>query len=900
MGSSSSAVEVSQVFKSFLSNNVPSAETLDGTFLISISDDDFTQAVPLALVRDMRHLYTRNFALLLHHCIAQVVAMAKRRARTAIDSKELDSLVPRFYGALRILRRLIPVAFETSSIIRDFQAEAAPANASTGSRPDAPAAPTDAASASATARATGAEPRGARPSPTKATRNFVQSFFVLGKKCDDANPDATFPPIEGSPFPLGKLLVWSLVECCFIPGLTLPPNDLPATPEFSLTHPEVNLSLLWFPGIGCVDPFKKGPACKSNISVARKNVLQALLSALSFPLYCQAGARDKIFTEPVLSTIEMPLMPTLAASMLNTILHYEPYSMVPYASRFVNDEEKLVVTASCRVLCACLCYIGVPIEAMSVTTTPSMRRQHSMRTTTSGMLSESTTARHADPALKDDEDAHDKKEEAETVYVRDEAQEEQEKKKERKEKEEDAHPQDEKEKPTQPTPHEGDQGEEGAKRLPEVLKDRKASVQRVPPNLQEEIVGAETNPLQQQDSLTRHESGARLRGPLRLVHCVRKMMHDLTIMEAKEILTTLIKIIGLRSYASQTYLPDSQDSFTSEDEFMMLMWKLIDISPEMDVQFSNRTEVLRYLVPFLDYALDVRRKVRYINRLQLVVFILLRLSEMRGFGVLCNQPVKETISFSFPKLAPGATYNDVIITALCLIMESKETALTPIFTSCSVIVNNLSPFITSIGKITAVKLVNVFCAASQYCLARADDAGIIAQTVMVNTCEAIVGMLQYHESGSHYVIAALVDNREIIRRLHDAYLVSKTHTLRIQTTMPFLVDILAVAVSFVLPHVEALSSCPPMSGVVTVPGQPDAAKMLLVPSLTDNAEVMKKLDTLTLVGVLPTPHRIMVKRFQSTRSVELWALTVHWNTMFSCAKDGGFGDQISVMLLQFS
>lgn len=929
MGTSTSVITLSSTFASLKSDDPVAEETLEELLKVSLEDADLIQALPLEAIREVRHEHTKNFAQVLHFLIREVAAMAAKRSEMCAEGSTplFPPAVGRFVSTLQLLRRLMPVALESGDTVLDKERgaplsreihhpeinlsgsdndnsseprqqqppqeeeeEQEEERMQEGAEGPEPTADEQEALQQADATEAGTVAAGEAPPPdshddapvpapaapvrrTECTKDFTHLFFVRNSKCDDQNVEETFEPLaqqkdaEGKTIPLGRFLVWSLVECCFINSLTMFYST--NVESFSLAHDDVRADLLWSQGVGSENPFGEPPPRRESQQMfkVRKELLKTLLSVISSPVFKPAGARDTVFTEELITVASVPLMPTLAASLLNMLLNYEPYGVLPYSS-YASGEAEGAVLAGTRLLCAVLCYIGVPTEA-AVNTRPE---------TESGPADSASASPAAATAVPPGNGSGEASTQPEGGAGKEETEQagegEQEGVSEKKEEEEE---------------------ESKGEAEPEAAFGQSADR----PN-----TGDNENDTNNTNS---DNNNSHLKGRRHLVHSVRRMVVQLTLSEAKFIAERLIKVVGLNTYAKQTYLPDSQSSFPSQDEFVMLLWKLIDLSPAMVVSLSNFPIVLKYLVPLMNYAMDARKNPRCWHQLQATLFILLRLSEEKSFGKICNQPFTDVVPFTFPKMPSLSSYNDFLFTSLCLFLESRDIAMVSLFASCSVVLVNLSPYTTALNPVTSSKLVYIFALAAHRFLkalatSNSPSVAVLAhQSVMLNTCESIASLLQYHEGGSKYVLASLLDYRTIIQRVDDRFSLRKgPQELAVHTTIPLLIDTLSAAVGACLPLLASTDMTVNADDQHLQSADNAGALPPIERGAAQNKVFMEKLSTFSLVGVLPTRHPVIVRRFTSSKPIEQWATTSLWTSMYLHSLYGSLGDSASLKLLNFA
>lgn len=1069
ISSSSSNPSVSEVKEASSSASGPTitslAEKIESLFDFPIAEKELSTILPVSSIRKLRQFRTQVFALLLYTCIKEIHKMALLRPKiNGVASSFLPQStegkycpaakmnlsaadITRFTTALLLLRHCMPVALEHECLLEDVISEE-PKNAA-------------------------GEKHSMKTTQKKSafTETFRHSFFSLGSKCNEHNIEDCFPALCINPALAGEtcastgtVLVWSLVECCFIRGLTLPQQWKPLPSERdcltnqkgasdstvevspitfpSLTHNEVDLNLLWYEGVGSENPLKpkskKGPVTEKSVRRMRSEILHTLLITLSSPLFrgsnqtatdikstpgsqeeaktlrnqrearrdgakgpsthsvgCFADAfehledalegsqtpshtgglpsvspssvtRDPLFMEPLLFVSIVPLMPTLALSLLNALLGYRPFGVMPYSSYVASNEEKEIMMGT-RVLVAVLLYAGVPIQLKS----RADKASPSPRTTilVQDIANEATTSVQTEEGTTNEVsctpgDAP--REPSENISLQ--------------------------------NPGFGDPG------VPSDSGNNNAESKMCTPSPAASVKMVERKGSNSFFSSSFAGDRPGSPRPQKFVHCVRKLIYEITMTESKLIISNFRRIIGLRTYAGQTYLPDSQKKMESQDEFFFLLWKLIDISPMVYQQFAFHPDALSYIVPILEYALDVRKNLLdFAHHFQLGVFLLLRLSELRAFNLQCNKVLNETLPFSFPRISLGnTTYLEVLVIALCILIEIKDHRVLPALSSCSFALANMAPYLTSIGAATATRLAYTFGLICTRLLRLPSQSPFREkyESIMINICEAIASILQYNGgAGTKCLIAALIPYRLLISLIVEVFVRQRRYQLCNSNPSPFLIVTLDAALTAAAPlaagaptaslltkPVAILPSSPngggpsspsavasptttimdlmgrfvaSSSGITfnspqacrhaeptpSLPGTNDDApsQVGLAPSVprdsepTGNSEsglkdvnqksstddndtpssplasgstvitnadirrtedLAQQLSHLNLVGALPTPHQIFVKRLKTSLEVEEWSVVIFWMGLYSCFPDGFHENHISDQVLK--
>jgi len=61
---------------------------------------------------------------------------------------------------------------------------------------------------------------------------------------------------------------------------------------------------------------------------------------------------------------------------------------------------------------------------------------------------------------------------------------------------------------------------------------------------------------------------------------------------------------------------------------------------------------------------------------------------------------------------------------------------------------------------------------------------------------------------------------------------------------------------------------------------PQVEKMCMDKGLTDESEILRFLQNGTLVGLLPVPHPILIRRYQANPGTDMWFRTYMWGVIY--------------------
>jgi len=151
--------------------------------------------------------------------------------------------------------------------------------------------------------------------------------------------------------PLARLVVHAAMHLLFLPGFTV---DATAFEDESEGAESVAQSALWAAGIGGAEA---RPAQASSFDRNRVEVLRLLLSALCEPLYQSAEAYDPWRSRwlAVATARDVPNARLLFYSLLNVIFDYDPTGFgLPYGGALASEAPTQLVTAAAQLVIALL------------------------------------------------------------------------------------------------------------------------------------------------------------------------------------------------------------------------------------------------------------------------------------------------------------------------------------------------------------------------------------------------------------------------------------------------------------------------------------------------------------------------------------------------------------------
>jgi len=392
----------------------------------------------------------------------------------------------------------------------------------------------------------------------------------------------------------------------------------------------------------------------------------------------------------------------------------------------------------------------------------------------------------------------------------------------------------------------------------------------------------------------------------------------------------------------QTYLPNSCKRIGFHQELLVLFWKLCDLNKKFLFYVLKSSDVLNVLVPILYHLNDSRGDPSRIGLMHIGVFILLLLSGERNFGVRLNKPYTTRIPMDIPVF--NGTHADLLVIVFHKIVTTGHQRLHPLFDCLLTIIVNVSPYLKSLSMVAANKLLHLLEAFSTPWFLFANSTNHHLVFFLLETFNNIIqyqfdgnAHLVYaiiRKRNVFHQLANLPTDPNVIKKPGQERK-SSDSSLDEGNIIPTLENIPTMTKTVQNPNEE--SSSPTDSPTkeseggrpradagydVTAPVNreknvrqtkgsgggfqataewvhswkqklplqtimrllqvlvPQVEKICIDKGLTDESEIIKFLQHGTLVGLLPVPHPILIRKYQANSGTQLWFRTYMWGIIY--------------------
>uniref|UniRef100_H3GU31 Dymeclin n=1 Tax=Phytophthora ramorum TaxID=164328 RepID=H3GU31_PHYRM len=344
----------------------------------------------------------------------------------------------------------------------------------------------------------------------------------------------------------------------------------------------------------------------------------------------------------------------------------------------------------------------------------------------------------------------------------------------------------------------------------------------------------------------------------------------------------LSRLLNNYHQSMSTLLPNSIKQIKCHQELLVLLWKMLDENTDFLHYVLKKADVNQLVVPLLFLMYEGRQEPAKVGMIHICTFILLLLSGERDFGVNLNKSFNNHLPLDLPPFS--GNHADLLIVCLHKIIVSGYEKLNSVYNCFLTIICNISPYCKKLNMVSSVRLLRLFKLFAQPRYLFDNEANHHLVFFLLETFDNII---QYQYEGNQQVVYAMIQNKNVFYQLNDLQLPPIRAAAKKegegagegkkqeQTTDGEFV-----------PTVEWLSAWKKKLPLTT------SLRLLqyLIPQLEDACQkaggsldedaMLYFLRTTTMVGLLPVPHPIVIRKYQINQFTHLWFTTFTWGVIF--------------------
>lgn len=373
------------------------------------------------------------------------------------------------------------------------------------------------------------------------------------------------------------------------------------------------------------------------------------------------------------------------------------------------------------------------------------------------------------------------------------------------------------------------------------------------------------------------------------------------------IYTGLTRLLWNVHQSKNTMLPGSRKGIQCYQEILIIIWKLLEENPLFLTHVLNRCDVTELVVPVCYFMYQARKDPSQVGLIHICTFLLLKLSGERSFGVSLNKPFDTKLPCDIPLFGGG--HADLITISLHKLVVNGAYKLVPLYSCFLTIICNISPYWRSMSLVAAVKLVNLFELFASPKFLYSSDKSYRQLALLL---EVFNNVIQYQYYGNQHLVYAIIrrkdtygklstltlaralsqckreygdriayedDHKDIfnlkeydehgkaLKNTNDDYSQSDANVhfrptenwlVEFKEAMPF--ETISRLLQHLVPVIDDVIDR--KDGVV------------------DEGEILDVLKNVTMVGLLPVPHAIVIRKYQPNQYTSLWFTAYLWGVVF--------------------
>lgn len=338
--------------------------------------------------------------------------------------------------------------------------------------------------------------------------------------------------------------------------------------------------------------------------------------------------------------------------------------------------------------------------------------------------------------------------------------------------------------------------------------------------------------------------------------------------------------------ATLKFARSSEESMRSKyfRELLSLLYLFMTHHPAFEKWLSTQKECGELTHAILYEMYYGRKDAKQFEFVQFCTFLLLMLSGTREYGLSLNQPLRSPIEMDISQYV--VTYVDLVILCFHKMMLDSDDSIDVLVDSLLVYLCNVSPYMQSISPSAVDKLMHLLKVFSSERFLYAKEKH---HNYLFSLLDMMNNIVQYQYSGNHRFIYGLIGSHNyIITLINLSWFVP-----RLKSGHAYIPDLskdetpeVEVTPEEVPPVVEATceEGWKPSEAWLKewhdrLPIEPiqrllesvmPALSEIIVGEASDEKKVLSYLKEHTIVGVLPVPHPIVIRRFESSEQTKGW------------------------------
>lgn len=372
----------------------------------------------------------------------------------------------------------------------------------------------------------------------------------------------------------------------------------------------------------------------------------------------------------------------------------------------------------------------------------------------------------------------------------------------------------------------------------------------------------------------------------------------------------LTRILWNVHESGNNLMPGSSKGIQCYQEVLVLFWKILDENPLFMNHILTKCDITKIVVPICYILYQSRKDPTRIGLVHICTFLLLKLSGERSFAVSLNKAYTTRLPCDLPLFTGG--HADLISITFHKLVVNGCIKLVPLYSCFLTIICNISPYWRKMSLVGAVKMVNLFelLASPKFIFSNYRAYQHLAQLL-----EVFNNIIQYQYHGNQHLVYAIIRRKDTFGRLatmslpratalyEKAYgdqtkkakeearkrIVSVKHVdeegkdVKQDDESEDEDDILSKHFEPTESWLSEFKDKMPFETLTRllqhlVPVIDDVISR--VDGVVDESVILDVLKDVTMVGLLPVPHPIVIRKYQPNQYTALWFTAYLWGVIY--------------------
>jgi len=358
----------------------------------------------------------------------------------------------------------------------------------------------------------------------------------------------------------------------------------------------------------------------------------------------------------------------------------------------------------------------------------------------------------------------------------------------------------------------------------------------------------------------------------------------------------LCRLLNNPHQANNTLLPSSMKQISCFQELLILFWKLIDENKEFLSFILRAGDINELVVPMLYFMYEGRKDPSKIGLIHICTFILLLLSGERNFCVNLNANFTKKLPVDLPPFS--GNHADLLYIVIHKLMTDGPNKLDTLYDCFLTTMSNVSPYIKTFCMPAAQRATNLFeMFATKQRLFRNEHN----PRYLVFTLEIFNNIIQYQYEGNPHFIYQILRRKKVFAELQEIIEGGGQEELAAaqkaadadENNLKY-----KPTAEWVKSWAEGLPLQPCMRLMQHL--LPQLEQFCTTGNVNDEVIVVDFLKTTTMVGLLPVPHPILIRKYQQNEFTSLWFTTYIWGVLYLRNQTPPYFDAAHIRLFTIS